>query len=132
MSQTPDPKQALRALLEGFLGCPTEPALTELEQALRAYQTEWIRARAGGDAPPAREAARPAGAKPRFPIPSADLDTLGKIADGWAATTAEVRRWAWLEDRELVVLEPNPAGTGPELLRLAPAGWAAIGRAPGA
>ena len=130
MSQTPDPKQALRALLDGFLGCPTDPALTELDQALRAYQTEWIRARAGADAPPVREASKPTRAKPQFPIASADLEVLQKIADGWAATTAEVRRWAWMEDRELVALVPNPAGTGPELLRLTPSGWAAIGRNP--
>ncbi|WP_042695275.1 hypothetical protein [Azospirillum sp. B506] len=131
-----DATNTLHALLDTYLRCPAEAARSELEQALRNYQTEWIRARAGVDAPappaasPVAPAAKPVVAKPRFPIASADLEVLKRLADGWPGTTAEVARWAWFENRELVALEPNPAGEGPELLRLAPLGWAAIGRMP--
>ncbi|MBK1839447.1 hypothetical protein JHL17_18720 [Azospirillum sp. YIM B02556] len=130
-----DATNTLHALLDAYLRCPVEAARTELEQALRGYQTDWIRARAGVDAPalPATKpapAAKPAVPKPRFPIASADLGVLKRLADGWPGTTAEVTRWAWFENRELVVLDPNPAGAGPEVLRLAPLGWAAIGRLP--
>ncbi|WP_448203043.1 hypothetical protein [Azospirillum sp. sgz302134] len=134
MTTTPA-TDALRALLDSYLRCPTEPARAELEQSLRAYQTEWIRARAGADAPPlaapAKNAAKPAApAKPKFPIASADLDVLERMADGWVPTTAEVPRWVWFENRELVTLEANPTGTGPEVMRLTPSGWAAVGRTP--
>ena len=127
--------EILRALLDGYLRCPTEPARAELEQSLRAYQTDWIRARAGADAPPLKSAApgqpkAAATARPKFPIAAADLDVLKRVADGWTPTTAEVPRWVWFENRELVTLEPNPAGNGPEIMRLAPAGWAAVGRTP--
>ena len=127
--------ESLRTLLDGFLRCPTEPARVELEQALRAYQTDWIRARAGADAPPAAKpaAAEPAKAalkKPKFPIAAADLEVLARMADGWVPAIAEVPRWAWFENRELVTLEPNPAGSGPEVMRLSPMGWAAVGRTP--
>ncbi|ALG75084.1 hypothetical protein VY88_26515 [Azospirillum thiophilum] len=142
-----DAKTTLHALLDAYLRCPAEAARTELEQALRSYQTDWIRARAGDDAPPlpaaaatlapvpAASAARPAVPKPRFPIASADLEVLKRLADGWPGTTAEVARWAWFENRELVTLAPGPAGPdtsggGPELLRLTPLGWAALGRLP--
>ncbi|MGF7174205.1 hypothetical protein [Azospirillum doebereinerae] len=128
-----DPKDALRALLDSYLRCPAEPARAELEQALRGYQTDWIRAHAGADAPPlpvpAAASARPP-ARPKFPIASADLEVLKRLAEGWAGSTAEVSRWAWFENRELVTLEPNPAGSGPELLRLTPSGWLAAGRTP--
>ncbi len=127
-----DPKDILRALLDTYLRCPVDAARTELEQALRLYQTEWIRARAGADAPaPQPLPARPTVARPKFPIASADLDVLRRLAEGWAGTTAEVSRWAWFENRELVTLEPNPTEGGAELLRLTPSGWAATGRAPG-
>ena len=126
MPASPD---ALRALLDSFLRCPVEATLTELVQALRKHQTDWIRAHSGNGAPPPKDAPKPAAPRPKFPIAAADLEVLRKIADGWAATTAEVQRWAWFESRELVQLEPNPAGSGPELLRLTPAGWAAAGRA---
>ncbi|MBP2231968.1 hypothetical protein J2847_005293 [Azospirillum agricola] len=128
-----DPKDTLRALLDTYLRCPVEAARAELDSALGAYQTDWIRARAGADAPPLPAAgppARPAAPRPKFPIAAADLDVLRRLADGWAGTTAEVSRWAWFENRELVTLEPNPAGEGPETLRLTPAGWAAAGRTP--
>lgn len=121
---------ALRALLDTYLRCPVEPVRAELEQGLRTYQTDWIRARAGSDAPPAKEPARTSPAKPKFPIAAADLDVLKRMADGWVPTTADVPRWAWFENRELVTLEPNPAGSGPEIMTLAPAGWTVIGRAP--
>lgn len=132
------PNTNLHAQLDAYLACPTASALEELRTALTAYQTEWIRGHAGVSAAaapsPAAEPApvpRPAAvAKPRFPIAAADLEVLGRIADGWAATTADVPRWAWFENRELVTLEPDPAGAGPELLRLAPLGWAAVGRTP--
>ena len=127
--------ESLRTLLDAYLRCPTEPARVELEHALRAYQTDWIRARAGADAPPAAKptAAEPAKAapkKPKFPIAAADLEVLARMADGWVPTIAEVPRWAWFENRELVTLEPNPAGSGPEMMRLSPMGWAAVGKAP--
>jgi hypothetical protein len=134
-----DATNTLHALLDAYLRCPVDSARAELEQALRGYQTDWIRARAGSDAPPlpateAEAASAPAKKaivpKPRFPIASADLEVLKRLADGWSGTTAEVARWAWFENRELVVLDPNPAGEGPEVLRLAPLGWAAIGRMP--
>lgn len=133
-----DAKTKLQALLDACLACPTGPALKELQDALAEYQTGWIRERAGVVAPaptPAaaeRPAAPPKAAlpKPKFPIAAADLDILRRIADGWAPTTAEVSRWAWFENRELVTLEADPAGQGPEVLRLAPLGWAAVGRTP--
>ena len=128
------PQDALRALLDSYLRCPVDGARSELEQALRGYQTDWIRARAGADAPPLPAPAQAAPARPvarpKFPIMAADLDVLKRLADGWAGTTAEVARWAWFENRELVTLEPNPAGAGPEILRLAPTGWAMLGRVP--
>ncbi|CAO3440428.1 hypothetical protein [Azospirillum endophyticum] len=127
----------LHALLDAYLRCPVEAARTELEQALRGYQADWIRARAGADAPPlaapapaAPAPAKPAVGKPKFPIAATDLEVLARLADGWTGTAAEVKRWAWFENRELVTLEPNPAGAGPDLLRLTPLGWAAIGKAP--
>ena len=125
-----DPKDALHALLDRCLRCPDTASLTELEQALRAYQTDWIRARAGADAPALATPQPAAALRPKFPVMSADADVLKRLADGWAGTTAEVPRWAWFENRELVTLEPNPAGSGPELLRLTPAGWAVAGRVP--
>ncbi|MBP2310950.1 hypothetical protein [Azospirillum soli] len=129
-TQTPT-AASLRALLDTYLRCPTEPARGELDQALCAYQTDWICARAGADAPPPKDpAAKPAQARPKFPIAAADLDVLKRMADGWEPTTADVPRWAWFENRELVTLEPNPAGSGPEVMRLAPNGWAAVGRTP--
>ena len=126
----PDPNDALRALLETYLRCPVQPVLTELEQGLRAYQTEWIRARAGGDAPPLADPAKAAIPKAKFKVDGPDRAVLERIAGGWVPTTADVPRWAWLEDRELVKLEPNPAGSGPEVLRIADEGWRAIGRNP--
>lgn len=127
--------EILRALVDGYLRCPTEPARVELAQALHAYQTDWIRARAGADAPPLKttapgqpKAATPA--RPKFPIAAADLEVLKRMADGWTPTTADVPRWAWFENRELVTLEPNPAGDGPDMMRLTATGWAATGRAP--
>ncbi|PWC33208.1 hypothetical protein [Azospirillum sp. TSO35-2] len=133
-----DPKDRLYALLDTYTRCPVEATRTELEQSLRAYQTDWIRAHAGQPAPPPppvenpapAPAARPRVAGPKFPIAAADLEMLKRLADGWPGTTAEVTRWAWFENRELVTLDPNPAGEGPELLRLSPLGWAAIGRVP--
>lgn len=134
-----DAKNTLHALLDAYLRCPVDAARSELEQALRSYQTDWIRAHAGAGsgaaAPPlpaavTAAAVKPAVSKPRFPIASADLEVLKRLADGWPGTTAEVARWAWFENRELVALETNPAGEGPEMLRLTPLGWAAIGRLP--
>ncbi|HYD63975.1 hypothetical protein [Azospirillum sp.] len=125
-----DPKVALRALLETYLRCPVQPVLSDLEQGLRAYQTEWIRARAGADAPPAANPAKAGVPKAKFKVDGADRTVLERMADGWVPTTAEVPRWAWFEDRELVALDPNPAGSGPEILRLLPEGWRSIGRTP--
>jgi len=131
MTSQKAPADALRALLDTYLRCPVEPVRAELEQALRAYQTDWIRARAGADAPPVKEpSAKSTPPKPKFPIAASDLDVLKRMADGWEPTTADVPRWAWFENRELVTLEPNPAGSGPEVMRLAPNGWAAVGRSP--
>lgn len=124
-------KDALRALLETYLRCPVQPVLSDLEQGLRAYQTEWVRARAGSDAPPPPADPAKAGVpKAKFKVDGADRAVLERMADGWLPTTAEVPRWAWFEDRELVALEPNPAGSGPEVLRLLPEGWRSIGRTP--
>ncbi len=136
MPETPTPTaESLHALLDRYLRCPSEPLRAGLEQALSAYQTGWIHARAGQDAPPAHPpAAASTGRvppKPKFPIAAADLAVLERMAGGWVPTAAEVPRWAWFENRELVTMEPNPAGSGPEVLRLTPAGWAALGRQPG-
>lgn len=132
MTHPTAPSDALRALLETYLRCPVQPVLTELEQGLRAYQTEWIRARAGSDAPPLAEPAKAAmpKTKARFKVDGAERAVLERLAEGWVPTTAEVPRWAWLEDRELVTLEPNPAGSGPEILRIADEGWRVLGRNP--
>ncbi|WP_454018141.1 hypothetical protein [Azospirillum sp. Marseille-Q6669] len=127
--------EALHALLDRYLRCPSEPLRGELNEALTAFQTAWIPARAGQDAPaapqPAPAAPNRAPAKPKFPIAAADLAVLERMAEGWVPTAAEVPRWVWFENRELVTMEPNPAGSGPEVMRLAPAGWAALGRQPG-
>ncbi|MBP2301266.1 hypothetical protein [Azospirillum picis] len=133
-------RDTLHVLLDAYLRCPVEAARSDLEQALRSYQTEWIRARAGDEAPPlpapalapapAAPPAKPAVDRPKFPIAAADIEVLSRLAEGWMGTTADVKRWAWFENRELVSLEPNPAGKGPELLRLTPLGWAALGKAP--
>ncbi|HYG89093.1 MAG TPA: hypothetical protein VD978_22855 [Azospirillum sp.] len=125
-----DPKDTLRALLETYLRCPVQPVLADLEQGLRAYQTEWIRTRAGTDAPAAASPAKAGVPKAKFKVDGADRAVLERLAEGWVPTTAEVPRWAWLEDRELVTLEPNPNGSGPEVLRIAEEGWRAIGRNP--
>lgn len=130
MPNPADPREALRALLETYLRCPVQPVLANLEQGLRAYQTEWIRARAGADAPALAAPAKAGVPKAKFKVDGADRTVLERMADGWVPTMAEVPRWAWLEDRELVVLEPNPAGAGPEILRLLPEGWHSIGRTP--
>lgn len=123
---------ALRALLDTYARCPTQPTLTELHQALAAYQTDWIRVRAGEEVapPPPAPVKAAASIKPKFPVGAAERAVLEKLADGWTATTADVPRWVWFEDRELVTLAPNPTGEGPEVLRLAPEGWRAIGRPP--
>lgn len=126
----PDPKDALRALLETYLRCPVQPVLAELEQGLRAYQTEWIRARAGADAPPVVAPGKAGLPKARFKVDAGDRAVLERMAEGWVPTTAEVPRWAWFETRELVRLEPNPAGTGPETLHLTEEGWRTVGRQP--
>lgn len=125
--------EALRALLDGYLRCPTEPALRELEAALRVYQTEWIGRHAGqptavaASAPPPPPTPVP---KPRFKLDSDQRAVLERLAAGWEATTADLPRWAWFEDRELIRLDPDPSGQGPERLRLAAEGWHAIGRLP--
>lgn len=118
----------LKSLLDRYLGCPDDDLRGELERALAAYQTGWIRERAGVPALSSTEEvkAAPRPKSPKFPISAADLDTLRRISNGWVPTTAEVPRWAWLENRELVTLEPNPTGDGSEILVLAPNGQAAI------
>lgn len=121
---------SLRTLLDRYVDCPTASALEELEQALRAYQTAWIRSRAGVDAPPPDVAAKAAPTKPRFKVSDADRAVLERLADGWAPTMAEVPRWAWFEDRELVQLVPDPADPGRQILRLTEDGWRTIGRPP--
>lgn len=126
---------SLRTLFDRYLACPTAPALAELEQALRDYQTGWIRGRAGVDAQPTDVPATDAPAKTappklRFKVSDADRAVLERIADGWAPTMAEVPRWAWFEDRELVRLVPDPADTGRQILRLTEDGWRTIGRTP--
>ena len=136
MAESPSPTaESLHALLDRYLRCPAEPLRAELDQALGAWQTGWIQARAGEHAlpatPPAAAPASRTPSKPKFPIAAADLAVLERMADGWAPTAAEVPRWVWFENRELVTMEPNPAGSGPEVMRLAPAGWAALGRRPG-
>lgn len=135
MPETPLPTaDSLHALLDRYLRCPSEPLRGELNAALTAFQTAWIHAHAGQNAPPPSP---PAAApnrippKPRFPISAADLAVLERMAEGWVPTAAEVPRWVWFENRELVTMEPNPAGSGPEVMRLAPAGWAVLGRQPG-
>jgi len=129
----PDPKDALRALLETYLRCPVQPVLNELQQTLVTYQTNWIHARAGSDAAPLKAgpaAGKGAVPKPKFPVGAAEREILERLAGGWTATAADVTRWVWFEDRELIRMEPNPAGEGPDVLRLAPEGWRAIGRHP--
>lgn len=125
-----DTTASLRTLFDRYLACPTAPALDELEQALRGYQTEWIRIHAGAGTPPATPSGKPSPAKPRFKIADGDRAVLERLADGWAPTMAEVPRWAWFEDRELVRLEPDPTDAARSILRLSEEGWLAIGRSP--
>lgn len=125
-----DTTTSLRTLFDRYLACPTATALDELDQALRGYQTDWIRTRAGVEAAPAAPAGKPSPSKPRFKIAGSDRAVLERLADGWAPSMAEVPRWAWFEDRELVRLEPDPAGNDGSILRLTDEGWLAIGRSP--
>jgi hypothetical protein len=120
-----DGGEELRALLDAWLRCPTQPALDTLEKALRAFQTQWIVGRAGGGA----AAGVAPLAKPRRRIAMADADrrVLERLADGWFATTADVPRWAWFENHELVRMEPAAQG-GAETLRLTAEGWLSLGR----
>ncbi len=130
MTTATDPKNTVQALLETYLRCPTQPVLAALEQELRAYQTEWISARAGADAPTPAHPAKASMPKAKFKVGDAERAVLERLAEGWKPTTAEVPRWAWLEDRELVTLRANPANTGPDVLSLADEGWRTIGRSP--
>lgn len=125
-----DTTSSLRTLFDRYLACPTAPALDELELALRGYQTDWIRARAGLEAAAAAPAGKPAPPKPRFKIADGDRAVLERLADGWAPTVADVPRWAWFEDRELVRLEPDTADQGRSVLRLTEEGWLTLGRSP--
>lgn len=125
-----DTTASLRTLFERYLTCPTTPDLDELEQALRGYQTDWIRTRAGAGAPPAATTGKTTPVKPRFKISDTDRAVLERLADGWVPTMAEVPRWAWFEDRELVRLEPDPGDSDRSILRLTDEGWLTIGRTP--
>lgn len=124
-----DSAAAPRAVFDAFLRCPTPDALAELERGLRAYQTDWIRSRAGVDALPA-DPARSGVLRPKIKLSADERAVLERLADGWSATTADVPRWAWFETRELIRVDPDPSGQGPERLRLAAEGWRCLGRAP--
>jgi hypothetical protein len=50
---------------------------------------------------------------------------LVKLAQGWTATAADAPRWAFLENRELIRMEPGPDGE--EILVLTDLGRAAAG-----
>ncbi len=116
----PPAPEALRALLDSFLRCPVQPTLEELTAGLHAHQTAWIRGRGADGAAPSR----PQGPRPRHRLSADERAVLERLAAGERLTTADVARWAWFENRELVALAPDPAG-GPDILTLTDDGRAA-------
>lgn len=114
---------ALRQTLERFLDCPTAENLTQIQSLAAAYQTKWIFERAGVAAPVAAVKASPSKAPPR--LAESDREVLVKLTQGWTATAADAPRWAFLENRELIRMEPGPDGE--EILVLTDLGRAAAG-----
>lgn len=114
MDTTPQDHIKLRQTLERLLDCPTAETLEELRSLAAAYQTSWIERRAGV-APKAEATAVRSSRKPPQ-ISADDRAVLVKLAKGWRATPADVPRWVWLEDRELVRMETAPDGA--EILAL--------------
>lgn len=115
---------ALRQALERFLDCPTSDNVTHVQSLAAAYQTKWISERAGVAAPAAAAVKAPT---PKAPprLAESDREVLVKLAQGWTATAADAPRWAFLENRELIRMEPGPDGE--EILVLTDLGRAAAG-----
>lgn len=114
---------ALRQTLERFLDCPTAENLTQIQSLAAAYQTKWISERAGVAPPAAAVKAPPPKAPPR--LAESDREVLVRLTQGWTATAADAPRWAFLENRELIRMEPGPDGE--EILVLTDLGRAAAG-----
>lgn len=114
---------ALRQTLERFLDCPTAENLTQIQSLAAAYQTKWVSERAGVAPPVAAVKTPPPKAPPR--LAESDREVLVKLTQGWKATAADAPRWAFLENRELIRMEPGPDGE--ELLVLTDLGRAAAG-----
>lgn len=114
---------ALRQALERFLDCPTADNLTQLQSLAAVYPTKWISERAGVAPPVAAAKASTPKAPPR--LTESDRELLVKLAQGWTATAADAPRWAFLENRELIRMEPGPDGE--EILVLTDLGRAAAG-----
>lgn len=114
----------LRQALERFMDCPAADRLEELRVLAVAYQTLWIEQRAG--AAPQSAATKVAASKKAPPsVPEADRAVLVKLAQGALLAAADVPRWVWLEDRELIRMAPGPDGR--EILTLTDLGRAAAG-----
>lgn len=123
---TPPAHQAERAKLteqvERFLDCPTAENLAAIQSLATAYQSRWISGHAG------TAAAGPTATTGDKRIPKiafADRTVLQRLAEGWMATPADVPRWCWFEDRDLIRLEPHPQNPETEILVLTDLGRSA-------
>ena len=114
---------ALRQALERFLDCPTADIRAKIQSFAPAYHANGIAERAGVAPPAAAVKPPPAKAPPR--LAESDREVLVKLAHGWTATAANAPRWAFLENRELIRMEPGPDGE--DILVLTDLGRAAAG-----
>lgn len=121
-----DQQTVLRQTLERYFDCPTAETAGEIATLLSAYQNRWIAERAGSGATTSIATTKPAAETgKRLPRVSHDEQVvLKKLAEGWPATTADVPRWSWFENRELVALAPHPDGGDAEILVITPLGQA--------
>lgn len=121
-------REERRRHLERFMDAPTAENLGALQASLAEYQTLWINLHAGiatGTPGGADAGAKSSATRARAPkLAAAEREVLARVAEGVRLTTADVARWAWFENRELVRLE---AEGGDEVLILTELGRAALG-----
>lgn len=99
-------REERRRHLERFMDAPTAENLATLQASLAEYQTKWINLHAGVPSGDGGSAAKPAVSSSRAPkLATSEREVLARLADGERLTIADVTRWAWFEDRELVRLQ---------------------------